>query len=138
MKTNLITLIIGLTGVGTMVLLRGEMPWTAPRIAGAALGVASIILLIVARIQIGASFSLHAKAHALVTSGLYSRIRHPIYVFSTLMIAGIALYLNQLWLLLVLVVVIVPVQFYRARIEEQTLMGAFGEDYARYKASSWF
>jgi protein-S-isoprenylcysteine O-methyltransferase Ste14 len=93
---------------------------------------------VVSRLQLGQSFSVQAKARALVTAGIYSRIRHPIYVFSSLMIVGIALYLDQMWLLLVVLVVIVPMQIYRARREEQVLIDAFGEEYARYKASSWF
>jgi protein-S-isoprenylcysteine O-methyltransferase Ste14 len=139
MKTNLITLVAGLTALGMLVFLhRGEAPWTALRIAGAVLGLASAVLLVVSRIQLGASFAVKAKAHALVTSGIYSRIRHPIYVFSSLMMVGIALYFDQLWFLLVVVLVLVPMQIYRARREEQVLMDAFGEEYAHYKASSWF
>jgi protein-S-isoprenylcysteine O-methyltransferase Ste14 len=139
MKTNLTTLLVGLAAVGVLVFLhRGEVPWTALRIAGAVLGLASAVLLVVSRLQLGQSFSVQAKARALVTAGIYSRIRHPIYVFSSLMIVGIALYLDQMWLLLVVLVVIVPMQIYRARREEQVLIDAFGEEYARYKASSWF
>jgi protein-S-isoprenylcysteine O-methyltransferase Ste14 len=139
MKTNLTTLLVGLAAVGMLVFLhRGEAPWTALRIAGAVLGLASGVLLVVSRLQLGQSFSVQAKARALVTAGIYSRIRHPIYVFSSLMIVGIALYLDQMWLLLVVLVVIVPMQIYRARREERVLMDAFGEEYARYKASSWF
>ena len=81
---------------------------------------------------------MQAKAHVLVTSGIYSRIRHPIYVFSSLMIAGIALYLDRIWLLLVVLLILLPMQIYRARREEKVLMDAFGEEYARYKSRSWF
>ena len=35
---------------------------------------------------------MRAKAQTLVTHGLYSRIRNPIYVFGALVIAGIFLF----------------------------------------------
>ena len=41
--------------------------WTPMRIAGAVIGLPSFALLILARIQIGGSFSVRPKAHALVT-----------------------------------------------------------------------
>jgi protein-S-isoprenylcysteine O-methyltransferase Ste14 len=37
-----------------------------------------------------------------------------------------------------LIVVLVPMQIVRARKEEQVLMEAFGEEYAQYKAGTWF
>src|SRR5665213_3469936 len=65
------------------------LPWTVPRIVGFAIAVPSFLLLVLARIQLGRAFSVQAKASVLVTSGLYSRIRNPIYVFGGLTIAGI-------------------------------------------------
>jgi protein-S-isoprenylcysteine O-methyltransferase Ste14 len=37
-----------------------------------------------------------------------------------------------------LLCVLVPLQIFRARKEEQVLHEAFGEEYARYKAATWF
>ena len=42
------------------------------------------VLWFVARWQLGDAFSLTAKAQHQVTRGLYSKIRHPIYVFGML------------------------------------------------------
>ena len=55
-------------------------PWTPVRIAAVIFGLPSLVLLIVARIELGGSFSVRPKAQALVTHGLYSRVRHPIYI----------------------------------------------------------
>jgi protein-S-isoprenylcysteine O-methyltransferase Ste14 len=37
-----------------------------------------------------------------------------------------------------LAVAVIPVQVFRARKEARVLSEAFGEEYARYKAKTWF
>jgi hypothetical protein len=68
---------------------------------------------------------VQAKASTLVTTGLYSRIRNPIYVFGGLAIAGFMLWANQPWLLLFFVVLI-PMQVWRSRVEARVLTEKFG------------
>jgi protein-S-isoprenylcysteine O-methyltransferase Ste14 len=46
-------------------------------------------LWLTARIQLGKSFSVRARARALVTTGLYSKFRHPIYLFGGVAYAGL-------------------------------------------------
>jgi len=111
--------------------------WNGVKVAGAVVAGVSLVLLVVARMQLGGSFSVQAKAKTLVTTGLYARMRNPIYVFGALMLVGIAVVLGN-WLLFGFVVLLTPVQIVRARKEEAVLAGAFGEEYARYKAGTWF
>jgi protein-S-isoprenylcysteine O-methyltransferase Ste14 len=99
--------------------------------------VPSFVLFILARIQLGNAFSVKAKATTLVTSGLYSRIRNPIYVLAGLMIVGVIVWVNRPWLFLFFVVLI-PMQLYRSRLEEQVLTEKFGETYLEYKRRTWF
>jgi protein-S-isoprenylcysteine O-methyltransferase Ste14 len=96
-----------------------------------------LVLLIVARIELGGSFSVRPKAQALVTQGLYSRIRNPIYVFGALTVAAVLLFVNRP-LAISLLVVIIPLQIYRARQEEKILEAKFGEEYRQYRAHTWF
>lgn len=77
------------------------------------------------------------RATTLVTHGLYSRIRNPIYVFGLLLIAGLILYLDHPRLLLILLPVI-PLQIIRARRESQVLQAHFGDAYRQYKSNTWF
>ena len=136
MKTNLITLAVALVGLAWLVARSWGQPWTPMRIAGAVIGLPSLALLIVARVQLGGSFSVRAKAQALVTHGLYSRIRNPIYVFGGLIIAGMFLFLGLpkgLWVL----AAVIPVQIHRVRSEEKVLAAKFGDEYRAYKARTW-
>lgn len=70
--------------------------------------------------------------HQLVTDGIYSFIRHPIYTSYILLFLGFCLMLQSLWgsgLLLMLCVVWFG---NRIAIEEQMLEERFGEEYHSY------
>jgi protein-S-isoprenylcysteine O-methyltransferase Ste14 len=137
MKTNVITLVIALAAFTLIGVHYSRQPWTPMRIAGAAIGLPSLALLVLARVQLGGSFSVRPKAQKLVTHGLYSRFRNPIYVFGELAIVGIFLFINQPVYLGILVV-LVPLQIYRSRQEGKVLEANFGEEYRQYKARTWF
>jgi protein-S-isoprenylcysteine O-methyltransferase Ste14 len=112
-------------------------PWGPMRVAGVCMIIIGFALWTLARVQLGKSFSVTAKASALVTHGLYSRIRNPIYVFGSVMIAGLMLFfLHPEYLLIFLV--LIPMQAIRARKESAVLEAAFGDEYRRYKAQTWF
>jgi protein-S-isoprenylcysteine O-methyltransferase Ste14 len=111
--------------------------WEAAKLAGAVLAGVSLLLLVAARVQLGGAFSVRAKATTLVTTGLYAKIRNPVYVFGELLLVAMAVVLSSRVLQL-LAVLQTPVQVMRARKEEAALRAAFGEEYARYKAGTWF
>jgi protein-S-isoprenylcysteine O-methyltransferase Ste14 len=137
MKANIITLLLSLVAIVLLPFHYSSLPWTATRIAGVVIGLPSVALFVLARTELGDSFSVRAKAQKLVTHGLYSRIRNPIYIFGGLVVASFLLYINQPYALLVFVVLI-PLQIYRARNEEKVLEAKFGEEYRQYKAHTWF
>jgi protein-S-isoprenylcysteine O-methyltransferase Ste14 len=137
MRANLITLAVILAAVVWLALHWYLVEWDALKAAGAVLAGVSLVLLVVARVQLGGAFSVRAKASKLVTTGIYSKIRNPIYVFGALTLVGMAIVLGN-WVLLVAVALLMPMQIYRARKEEAVLAAAFGEEYERYKAGTWF
>jgi protein-S-isoprenylcysteine O-methyltransferase Ste14 len=112
-------------------------PWHASRYIGTALVIIGLSCIAVARYQLGKSFSVRAEAHKLVTTGFYSRIRNPIYVFGMLMITGMILILGRPegWLVLVAAIV---AQTIRARREARVLETAFGDEYREYRRKTWF
>lgn len=137
MRANIVTFVV-LIGFAVWLLLNiHSVQWTPVRIAGAVIAALGWVLLLAARIQLGRSFSVTAQARRLVTTGIYSRIRNPIYVFSAMFLGGIAIAIGRPMFLLLLLVLI-PVQVIRARKEEQVLTEAFGKEYLRYKARTWF
>ena len=110
--------------------------WNVQRWGGLVVAVPAIILLFVARFQLGRSFAVRAEAHELVTHGIYSKIRNPIYVFSAFLILALALTLQRP-AILVFLLVLIPVQIMRARKEAAVLEAKFGDEYRRYRQQTW-
>jgi protein-S-isoprenylcysteine O-methyltransferase Ste14 len=115
----------------------GPGPHGLARLIGLLLGLIGLGGVILARFTLGRSFSLTAKATALVTRGIYSRIRNPIYISGEIFLAGLVLILWRLDLLIILLV-IAPVQIIRARREAAVLEAKFGDAYREYRKRTWF
>ena len=137
MKLNIVTAFIVIASLLLFGVHAARLPWTPWHIAGAAIALPALFLVLVARAQLGGSFSVRPKATALVTTGLYSRIRNPIYVFSFFVVLGVILWTGNLWLLLLLAI-LVPMQIIRSRKEEAVLRAKFGAAYDEYKQKTWF
>jgi protein-S-isoprenylcysteine O-methyltransferase Ste14 len=136
-RQGLVFTLIPLAIVGAALIVVPPVQWDAIRVAGLGLAIAGFVLLTIARGQLGASFSVTPQARRLVTTGLYRRIRHPIYVFGSLCIVGFVLFAHAPKLLL-LFVILVPVQLIRMRTEGHALEQKFGEDYRAWKRQTWF
>ncbi|SPE20272.1 membrane hypothetical protein [Candidatus Sulfotelmatomonas gaucii] len=137
MKLNLITLAVVMVGLVLFGMHAANLPWTAWRIAGVAIVVPAFLFFVAARIELGRAFSVKAKATTLVTTGVYSRIRNPIYFFGALVVLGVVIWTERPWLLLFLAVLI-PMQVVRSRKEEKALTERFGAAYLEYKRKTWF
>ncbi len=111
-----------------------EGPWTFVRLLGLVLILLGLGVLTVARVQFERQYAKHP---GLVTHGVYSRLRHPIYIFSTVAFAGLLLFLDEPLGVLGLL----PFQFvlfHLARREERQLEGLYGQEYLIYKRQTWF
>lgn len=114
-----------------------KTPWNAQRYVGTALAIIGVTCIVIARRNLGKSFAVKPEAHALVTRGVYSKIRNPIYFFGAVMLVGLCLVLQKpaLWLLLPVLII---AQMIRAKKEARVLEAAFGEEYREYRRRTWF
>jgi protein-S-isoprenylcysteine O-methyltransferase Ste14 len=128
-------LCVGLIILAVMIL--GPWPRDWAHWLGLAIAIPALVLLFVARFQLGGSFSVTPQARQLVTQGLYSKIRNPIYFLGEIMIAGFFIAIHRPWLLLLLAIVI-PMQIVRAGKEAKVLEEKFGDEYRQYKQRTWF
>lgn len=137
MKLNIVTLVVIVVALFLFATYAMNLSWTPTRIAGVAIALPAFILFCIARLQLGRSFSIEAKATELVTTGVYSKIRNPIYVFGAIMTLGVIIWAGQP-LLLLFYVILIPMQIIRARKESQVLEAKFGDAYLEYKRKTWF
>jgi protein-S-isoprenylcysteine O-methyltransferase Ste14 len=135
---KLVKLLILAAIIGQTVWPADLLPITAEpanlRLAGLGIFTLGLLTAIAARIQLGANWSdieegKIADRHAVVSSGIYHYIRHPIYTGDILLLLGLELCLNS-WLVLGLVL-LVPVVVMQVIKEEQKLVTAL-PDYADY------
>ena len=128
--------IVAVVGVLWFVFSRPN-PWDLQRGMGVGLLIVGYAGIATARYYLGKSFALRPEARQLVTRGIYSKIRNPIYVFGLIAIAGLVLVLHRpiLWLL---VLPIAVMQALRAHREAKVLEAAFGDAYRDYRRKTWF
>jgi protein-S-isoprenylcysteine O-methyltransferase Ste14 len=73
----------------------------------------------------------------LVTTGLFSRLRHPIYTGFILWVLGWAIYNGAIFSLVIGFLGIGNILYWR-RLEEEDLESWYGEDYQAYRRETWF
>jgi protein-S-isoprenylcysteine O-methyltransferase Ste14 len=122
MKANILSMAVVVAALCVLGPRYLHQPWPPFRIAGAVIAFASLSLIVATR---------------LVTTGLYARIRNPIYTFGCFFFLGLAMFIPAWWLLLLLIVVI-PLQIARARREAAVLEATFGDEYRQYRRQTWF
>ncbi len=90
-------------------------------------------------LALGALFQLKGLENIdhLVTSGLFARIRHPMYTGFILWIIGWSAYHNAVVSLLVGLIGIANILFWR-HLEDARLLSQYGEAYQQYRSATWF
>jgi protein-S-isoprenylcysteine O-methyltransferase Ste14 len=110
--------------------------WHLPVVLGLATG---LWLRWRARRALGRQFAYSLRLvddHALVTGGIYSRIRHPAYTGDLLFHLFLPLLFNS-WIGSGAMLFLIPCFIYRIRVEERLLVERFGETYRAYQQRSW-
>ena len=137
MKLNWIDIIVYLGYLAFFGLAVVAGPHSTLSYIALCLSLACAALWFVARWQLGNAFSVTPQASQLVTRGLYSKIRHPIYMFGTLAFLFVVLAL-QGWPGLIIWGIVILIQIIRARREERVLAETFGAEYTVYRSKTWF
>ena len=112
------------------------------QIGGGTLITTGILLLITSfwRFLISKNTLIPIKpAQSLQTSGIYAFSRNPMYLGLLCLYVGIAIFKGNMWTIILAPVVILIIQAYVIKKEEQYLMRAFGEQYMTYakKVRRW-
>ncbi|CAG0936057.1 protein-S-isoprenylcysteine O-methyltransferase [Thermoflexales bacterium] len=119
--------------------------WLAPAfiLGGAAFIVVGVALIVLARRE----FAQHSQptdpglpTSNVVTTGVFSVSRNPIYLGAVCFLIGIALAVNLPWVLILLLPALVACHYVLIAPEERYLTAKFGEAYRAYAASvhRWF
>ncbi|HMF90884.1 MAG TPA: isoprenylcysteine carboxylmethyltransferase family protein [Candidatus Angelobacter sp.] len=132
---------IYLTAIGTGLLLHFVWPisfvprWA--RLFGALIAVFAATLFIWSIrtfLSAGTPVPGNQPTTTIVQAGPYRFTRNPIYLAFSLFQTGIALAINDAWILVMLLPAIAVMSFVVIPREERYLEARFGEEYARYKA----
>lgn len=115
-------------------------PEKISHILGIFLLIAGLSLSIWARLILGLSWSAFSKVNEekkLIMKGPYRIIRHPIYVGFFIAFLGTSIEAQNIiiWGSFFLLSIL---YFYKIKAEEKALLQTHGEDYERYKISTWF
>lgn len=126
--------------------LQLSVPLSLPRgllkpviiLGGAALIILGAVLVVLARRE----FAQHSQptdpgqpTSKLVTTGVFSVSRNPLYLGGVCILAGIALAFNLPWVLVLLLPALIACHYVLIAPEEKYLAARFGEEYRRYAAS---
>jgi protein-S-isoprenylcysteine O-methyltransferase Ste14 len=124
--------------VAFAVFVASQATWHVREIIGMCVAAVGFALRLTARFQLGASFSVSAQARKLVTTGLYSKFRNPVYYFAAVAFAGLFIVIGDPIVFLFFVLFYSAYQIPRMRKEAKVLEQAFGDEYRRYRAKTWF
>lgn len=110
---------------------------TSRVVIGAALVGGGLALVIPANLafrSVGTRVEPWKPSTALVTGGIFARLRNPMYVGGTLFLAGLAIALASDWMLVMTIVLAIVLHFGVVKREERYLEAKFGDAYGQYRA----
>ena len=128
-----------------LALAAGEIQWGGIRLLPDQTAVGLSLLLLAFNMVFGLA-SLHdlgeswrvgvieEQSTELVECGIYRFTRNPLYIVLSLVQVSVAIWLDMLWILLLLPLSIIVITRYAIAREERYLEKCFGQDYRDYKA----
>lgn len=104
------------------------------RWAGIGVGMVAVMMGYFVHRTLGNSFTptlQTTKGHILITEGIYSRIRHPMYTTFFLLFASSFL-MTANWMIVLLSLIYSLILINRVHVEEKMLLETFGDQYRNY------
>ena len=83
----------------------------------------------------GTNIETDKPSEAIVTTGLYARSRNPIYVAMAVILVGLGLAIDSLWVIAMVVPLLLVLRYGVIAREERYLTRKFGEPYRAYTAA---
>ena len=106
--------------------------------AGLSIGAVGVLLWAAAMWSLGSSLAVLPGTDHLVIGGVYSVFRHPIYIGIVLTLTGLFVACGSVPCLVYVLVVVIPLNIFRARAEEKVLLEQLGPAYQKYRDSTLF
>ena len=97
-----------------------------------------MIFIIAGIVTLGEYFTTSIIPKGLVTTGIYSKIRHPMFIGAILVYIGIEVIFQSIIGFLFVIFVLIPFFIYSAIEEEKMLSEKFKEKYTVYKKKTLF
>jgi protein-S-isoprenylcysteine O-methyltransferase Ste14 len=108
------------------------------RTIGFIIGAIGVVILITGILTLGKYFTASLTPKGLVTHGIYSKIRHPIFIGVILVYLGMELIFQSIYGLFLVFFVLIPFYIYSAIEEEKMLSKTFKDKYTMYKKKTLF
>jgi protein-S-isoprenylcysteine O-methyltransferase Ste14 len=108
------------------------------RTIGFIIGAIGVVILITGIVTLGKYFTASMTPKGLVTHGIYSKIRHPIFFGVILVYLGMEFIFQSIYGLFLVIFVLIPFYIYSAIEEEKILSEKFKDKYIAYKKKTLF
>ncbi|MHC6152481.1 methyltransferase family protein [Bradyrhizobium elkanii] len=108
---------------------------TLPNLVSTICVLTGMIMILVTVRHLGRSFSLVPQARAVVQTGPYRWIKHPLYLSEEIVFLGVVLQ-HLSWMTVGLLILHICIQVWRIHYEEDVLRRTLPE-YSSYEASRW-
>lgn len=105
-------------------------------IVGIVMAAIGAALRLISQANLGRNFSHEVKIksdHKLVTNGIHSLIRHPMYTGMYFLVVGLTIAMQSYIASIVGTIALIALGIFRVKIEEETLQEKFGMQYIEYK-----
>ncbi|MFA6136365.1 MAG: isoprenylcysteine carboxylmethyltransferase family protein [Candidatus Paceibacterota bacterium] len=116
------------------------LDWNLWEIVGAIINIIGLAVWWLAKLTLSKNWGMgfgKPQIKQLVTHGIYSKIRHPMYCGINLTLIGLILLYPKIWFIIISLLVIIYF-LYRMRAENKYLSEKLGDEYRNYVKKTWF